>query len=82
VSRSFVRLSLVDLLLEVVGREMRGPDFGGHKDLVALDLGGAQAFADLALVFINLRGVDVAIAEPQRLLDQTRTGPPTQFPGA
>ena len=61
---------------------MGGPDLGGDEDLVALDAGGAQALADLALVLVDLRGVDVAIAEPQRLLDQPRAGASAQFPGA
>jgi hypothetical protein len=57
--------------LKIVRREMRGPDLGRHEHIVALDPGGAQAIADLAFVLVDLRGVDVAIAEPQRLLDQT-----------
>ena len=61
---------------------MRGPDLGGHEQFVALDSRGAQAVADLALVLIDLRGVDMAIAEPQRLLDQTRAGSSAQLPGA
>ena len=68
--------------LEVVRREMGGPDLGRHEYLVAPDPRGAQALADLALVLIDLRGVDVAITEPQRLLDQTRAGSPAQLPGA
>ena len=50
--------------LEVVRREMGGPDLGRHEYLVASDPRGAQTLADLALVLIDLRGVDVAIAEP------------------
>src|SRR4029078_7522828 len=66
-----------------------------EKYLVAPDAGGAQAVADLPLVLIDLRGVDVAIAEPQPLLDQRRAdadaqrplhqprpGSSAQFPGA
>ena len=30
----------------------------------------------------DLRGVDMAITEPERLLDQTRAASPAQFPGA
>src|SRR5665213_3131572 len=66
---------------EIVRREMRGPDLGGHEHVVALDSGGAQAVADIAFVLVDLRGVDVAIAEPQRLLDQTGAGAPAQFLG-
>ncbi len=65
--------------LEIVGREMRRLN---HEYLVAPDLGGAQALADLALVFVDLCGVDVAISAPQCLLDETRTGAPAQLPGA
>lgn len=64
-----------------VRREMIGPDFGGEEDLVAADAGSAHAVADLALVVIDLGGVDVAIAEPQRLLDHARAEPPIQLPG-
>ena len=57
---------------------MAGPDFCGDKDLVAPDTGGAQALADLALVLVDLRGVDVAIAQPQRLLDDPSAGAAAQ----
>ena len=67
---------------QVVWREVGGPDLGRHEYLVTSNLRGAQAFSDLALIFIDLRGVDVAITEPQRLLDQARAGSPAQFPGA
>src|SRR5471030_1579570 len=60
---------------------MGGPDLGGDEHLVAADPRGAQAFADLAFVLIDLRGVDVAIAELERLLDQARAGSPAQLPG-
>src|SRR5207245_1373914 len=43
---------------------------------------GAQAVADLALVLIDLGGIEVAIAEPQRLLDQPRATAAAQLPGA
>src|SRR3979409_1098360 len=61
---------------------MRGPDLGGHEHVVAPDPRGAQALADLAFVLIDLGGVDVAIAELQRLLDQPRAGSSAQLPGA
>ena len=47
-----------------------------------LDARSAQALADLAFVLVDLRGVDVAIAELDRLLDQPRAGSPAQLPGA
>src|SRR5277367_1834913 len=61
---------------------MRGPDFGGQKELVALDAGAANALSHLALVVVDFCGIDVAVAEPQRLLDHPRAGPAAQFPGA
>ena len=67
---------------EVMWRKVTGPDFCGDEHLVAGNAGGAQRSADLALVLVDLRGVDMAIAEPQRLLDQPRAGPPAQLPGA
>ena len=61
---------------------MIGPDLGGHEHLAAFDAGGAHALADLALVLINLRGIDVTIAESQCLLDDAGTSAATQLPGA
>ena len=63
-------------------RKMRRPDFGGDEEFVALDAGGADAVADVALVVVHFRGVDVAIAKPQRLLDGPGAAAPAQFPGA
>ena len=67
---------------EIVRREMVGPDFCRDENVVAPEPRGAQALADLAFVFIDLRGVDMAIAELDRLLDHARAGPPAQLPGA
>ena len=61
---------------------MARPDFRGHEHVVALDTGSAQALAYFALIFIELRRVDVPIAKPQRLLDHTRAFPAAQFPCA
>ena len=60
--------------LELARGEMARPDFRGHEHVVALGARGAKAFANLALVFVELRGIDVAIAEPQRLLDDAGAG--------
>src|SRR6266851_1947361 len=68
--------------LEIIRREMGGPDLGRDEHIVASHSRSAQALANLAFVLIDLRGVDVAIAEPQRLLDQTCAGSPPQLPGA
>ncbi len=67
---------------QIVRREVGGPHLGGDEHVLAPDARGAQAFADLALVLIGLRGVDVAIAQPERLLDQSRAGSSAQLPGA
>jgi hypothetical protein len=61
---------------------MRRPHLGGHEQFVALDAGGPYAIPDLALVLIDLRGVDVAIAKLERLLHQARAGSSPQLPGA
>jgi hypothetical protein len=74
--------ALLGRSLKIVRRKVRGPNLGGHKHLVAIDAGSAQALADRAFILIDLRGVDMAIAESQRLLDQARAGPPAQLPGA
>src|SRR5438445_747470 len=68
--------------LEIIRRKMGGPDLGRDEHIVASHSRSAQALANLAFVLIDLRGVDVAVAEPQRLLDQTRAGSPPQLPGA
>ena len=60
---------------------MGGPDFGRHEHLIAPRTRSTQALADLTFVLIDLSGVDVAITEPQRLLDQACAGSPAQFPG-
>ena len=80
-SRSRARLSLA-ARSSSRRREMRRPHLGGDEHLVARDARGAQRLADLALVVVHLRRVDVAIAEPQRLLDDARAGAPAQLPGA
>src|SRR5262245_22244652 len=40
-----------------------------------------QPFADLALVVVHFRRVDMTVAEPQRLLGDARAGAPAQVPG-
>src|SRR6516165_4219758 len=58
------------------------PHLGGDEDVLAFDAGRAQPLPDFALIAIHLGGVDMAIAKPQRLLDDTRTRPPAQVPRA
>lgn len=43
----------------------RGEDFGGEEDFAARDAGLAHRFAHLALVLVELRRVDVAVAGAQ-----------------
>src|SRR5262249_121021 len=66
---------------ELARSKMRWPDLGGDEHRVALDVGRAQALTHLALIVVHLSGVDVAIAEPQRLLGEPRAGAPAQVPG-
>jgi hypothetical protein len=61
---------------------MRWPYLGGDEDFLARDPRGTQPLPHLAFVVVKLGGVDVPVAEPQRLLDDARTGAPAQFPGA
>src|SRR5260370_6627549 len=67
---------------EIIWRKMGGPDFGRDEHIVAPDPRSAQALADFAFVLIGLRGVDVAVAEPQRPLDNTCARSPTPPPRA
>ena len=52
------------------------------KTLLRRDAGRAQPFADFALVAVHFRRVDMAITEPQRLLDHPGAGAAAQIPGA
>ena len=61
---------------------MRRPDLGGEEDVVARHAGGAHALTDLALIVVHLRGVDMPVSEPQRLLDEPGASAATQLPGA
>src|SRR5262245_27294902 len=74
--------ALLGGLLERACAQVRLPHLRGDEDLVALDAGGAQALADLALVVVHRGGIDVAVAEPQRLLDHARADAAAQVPGA
>ena len=55
--------------------------FGGDENLVAF-AGGADTLANIALVVVHLRGVDVAVAVGDGLLDQPRAVLAAQRPGA
>jgi hypothetical protein len=57
-------------------------NLGGDEDLIARQTGGAKPFADLRLIAIHLRRVDMAIAELQRLRDGADAGRATHRPGA
>ena len=66
--------AFVDRTLEIAQRQTIEPDFGGDKDILALEAGAAQGIAqtlaDFALIAVHLRGVEVPVAELQRRLDQ------------
>jgi len=62
--------ALVDRTLEVARREPIEPDLCGEEDVLALEPRGAHAFADLALIAVHLCGIEMAITEMQRRLDQ------------
>ena len=74
-----LREALLDRAFEIGRREQRRLHFGGDDHLGAL-AGGAHALADFALVVVHLRGVDVAIADADRLLDDPRAVAPAQAP--
>ena len=76
------RQALLGRALEFARRKVRRPYLRGDEHLVSCDAGSAHAFADLALVVVHLRGVDVAVAKAQRLFDQARAAATTQVPGA
>ena len=62
--------AFVDRTLEVARRQAVEPNFCGDEDILARNAGGAEAFADFALVAVVLRGVEMPVAEMQRRLDQ------------
>src|SRR6516225_10031289 len=67
---------------EIARREMRRPDFRRYENIAALDARRVQSFADLPLIVVHFRRVDVTIAEPQRLFDEASTSAPAQLPSA
>src|SRR6516225_9866181 len=67
---------------EIARREMRRPDFRRYENIAALDARLVQSFADLPLIVVHFRRVDVTIAEPQRLFDEASTSAPAQLPSA
>ena len=62
--------AFVDRALEIARRQAVEPDFCGDEDVLARDAGGAEAFADFALVAVLLRGIEMPVAQMQRRLDQ------------
>jgi hypothetical protein len=55
--------TLLGSALELARREVRRPHLGGDEHLVALDAARAQPLPDLALVVIELGGIDMAVAQ-------------------
>src|SRR5580692_1299913 len=62
--------ALIDRALEVARRQAVEPNFCGDEDVLARHAGGAEAFADFALVAVVLRGIEMPVTEMQRRLDQ------------
>ena len=76
-----LRQTFLHRAFEIVRRQQRRLHLGGDHHLGALAR-GAHALAHFGLVAVHLRGVDVAIADADRLLDQPRAVAPAQRPGA
>jgi hypothetical protein len=57
-----------------VGREIFVPDLCRHMQLVARDAACGNRSADLLLIGVHLRGVEMAIAERKRALDRGAAG--------
>ena len=74
--------AVLDRALKQARREIVGRDFGHDENLLALDAGCTHALADLAFVPVHLRGVEMPIAELDRLFDDPHTVAPVQSPGA
>ena len=65
------RQALLHGALEVVRRQQRRLHLGGDHHLATL-AGIAHALPDLGLVAVHLRGIDVTVADADRLLDYPR----------
>ncbi|MBT2245615.1 hypothetical protein JQK15_19010 [Sphingobium sp. BHU LFT2] len=59
-----------------------GDELGGDEYLVARHAARAQAIADAALVLVGLRGIDVAIADTDRVAHGAGGGVIGDHPGA
>jgi len=57
-----------------IGADILVPDLGGHDECVPRDTAGARALADLALVAVHARRVEMAIAGLDRLRDHADAG--------
>jgi hypothetical protein len=60
-------------LLDRGGGQIPAPDFGGDEYLLARQAGFGQSRADLGLVLIALRGIEMAIPDIQRHPNQARS---------
>src|SRR5947209_369309 len=54
---------------------------GGDEDLLAFDARGVQSLAHFALVAVDQRAIEMAIAEFQGLLDDARADAAVELPG-
>src|SRR5215204_5852087 len=57
----------VERLAGVLGLVKRVAELAGDEDVAAVEAGSADSFADLSLVGVHLRGVDVPVADPEGL---------------
>ena len=66
--------TLIERALEVGGRELVEIDLGGDENVIAVEAGVpqtlVQTLAHSGFIVVALRGVDVAVAQPQRGLDR------------
>jgi len=66
--------TLIDRAFKVARRQAVVPYLGDEKNLLALDPGGGEPLPDLALIAVHLRGIEMAIAVPQRRADDIDAG--------
>ena len=67
---------------QVVGRVLLAPDLRGEEELLARDPAGGEPAPDLTFVAVGARGVDVPVADRERVLDRLLALGPLDLPGA
>jgi hypothetical protein len=81
VNRKRAKLSFTERSSSL-GVELAPHTLSGHKHLLAVDAGGSNPLPDLALVFVELSGVNVSIAHSERVFDEARTDSTAQLASA